>query len=274
MINPPLLAEHHIRVKQCREGLLMYNVADQYVGRSVHLYGEFSAGEVDAFRQLISPGQVVLDIGANIGAHTLCFAQLVGPSGAVLAFEPQRIVFQMLCGNMALNAVTNVFANHLALGREVGTVLVPVLDYAQPGNYGGLALGSFASGERVSVVPLDSLDLPRCDFIKIDVEGMERDVLEGAARTIERFQPTLYVENDRAEHSQALIAHLLGIGYRLYWHCPPLFNPKNYDAAENVFGSVVSVNMICLPSASEMVVSGLPAIISPDADWRKPLEKL
>lgn len=272
MSNPPLLAEHHIRVKRCRQGLLMYNVADEYVGRSLHLYGEFSEGEGDAFRQLISPGQVVLDIGANIGAHTLCFANLVGPGGAVLAFEPQRIVYQMLCGNMALNAVTNVFANHLALGREAGSVLVPQLDYAQPGNYGGLALGSFASGERVSVVALDSLDLPRCDFVKIDVEGMEREVLGGAARTIARFQPTLYVENDRAEHSQALIADLLGIGYRLYWHCPPLFNPKNFDEAENVFGGIVSVNMICLPRSSELVVNGLPEITSPDASWRTALE--
>jgi FkbM family methyltransferase len=269
MANPPLLAEQHLRVKRCRQGLLMYNVADEYVGRSLHLYGEFSEGEADAFRQLIAPGQVVLDIGANIGAHTISFAKLVGPDGAVLAFEPQRIVYQMLCGNIALNALTNVFANHLALGRDAGTVLVPQLDYARPGNYGGIALGSSPSGERVPVVPLDSLDLPRCDFIKIDVEGMERDVLEGAARTIERFQPTLYVENDRADRSPALVEYLLGMGYRLYWHCPQLFNPKNYDhKAKNVFGGIASINMICLPRSSEMVVNDLPQITSSDANWR------
>jgi FkbM family methyltransferase len=274
MTNLPLLAEQHVRVKRCRQGLLMYNVADEFVGRSLHLYGEFSEGEGDAFRQLIAPGQVVLDVGANIGAHTLCFAKLVGPEGAVLAFEPQRIVYQMLCGNIALNALTNVFANHLALGREAGTVLVPQPDYALPGNFGGIALGSFASGERVSVVALDSLDLPRCDFVKIDVEGMERDVLEGAARTIERFQPTLYVENDRADRSPALIEYLLGMGYRLYWHCPQLFNPKNYDnEAENVFGGVGSINMICLPRASETVIAGLPEITSPNADWRAATSK-
>jgi hypothetical protein len=89
------------RVKQCRHGMMLYNVHDLYVGRSLDQYGEFSQGEIDLFGQILKPGQVVLDVGANIGAHTLWFAQTVGPSGTVLAFEPQRIVFQALCANLA-----------------------------------------------------------------------------------------------------------------------------------------------------------------------------
>jgi FkbM family methyltransferase len=274
MTNPPLLAEKHIRVKRCRPGVMMYNAADEFVGRSLHLYGEFSEGECDIFRALIGSGAVVLDVGANIGAHTLCFARIVGPTGAVLAFEPQRVLYQMLCGNVALNALTNVVANHLALGSAAGSVPVPQLDYAQPGNFGGVALGELglsgaASGELVTVVPLDALELPRCDFLKIDVEGMERDVLAGAEATIARFQPILYVENDREDRSPALIAFLLERGYRLYWHCPQLFNPQNHDGeAENVFGGLGSINMLGLPRSSAMVVDSLPQITAPDADWR------
>jgi FkbM family methyltransferase len=268
MTKPPLLAEQHIRVKRCRHGPLMYNVADEYVGRSLHLYGEFSEGENAAFRQLVAPGQVVLDVGANIGAHTISLAKIVGPAGAVLAFEPQRVIYQMLCGNIALNALSNVFAYHLAVGSAAGTVLVPLPDYAVPGNYGGIALGGFTSGEQVTVVALDSLELPRCDFIKIDVEGMEREVLAGAVRTIARFQPKLYVENDKAALSPALIEYLLGLDYRLYWHTPLLFSAKNFDReSKNVFSGVASVNMICVPGTSEMTVSGLPQITSPDANW-------
>lgn len=87
-----------------------------------------------------------------------------------------------------------------------------------------------------------------CHFIKIDVEGMEGDVLAGAVETINRFRPALYVENDRKEKSTELIERLLGLDYRLYWHLPPLFNRKNFAGhEEDVFGQIVSVNMLCLP---------------------------
>src|SRR5687768_6606900 len=82
------------RLKDCRYGRMLYNVNDLYVGRSLDLYGEFSEGEVEVFRQLVRPGDLVMDVGANVGAHTVWFAKAVGPGGVVLAFEPQRLVFQ------------------------------------------------------------------------------------------------------------------------------------------------------------------------------------
>ena len=88
---------------------MLYNEHDIYIGRSLDLYGEFSEGECDVFRQLIQPGWTVLELGANIGSHTVFLAKRVGPSGRVIAFEPQRIVFQTLCANIALNNLLNVF---------------------------------------------------------------------------------------------------------------------------------------------------------------------
>ena len=162
------------------------------------------------------PGDVVVEAGANIGVHTLPLAKRVGPGGRVYAFEPQRLVFQTLCANAALNGLTNVDCRQAACGADRGEILVPEFDFSAANNFGGLSLGRHAQGERVPVVTIDSLALPACRFIKADVEGMELQVLKGARETIARCRPVLYVENDRADSSPALIAYLLSLGYRLY----------------------------------------------------------
>ena len=115
-------------VKVCRYGTMAYNINDRYLGRSLELYSEFSEGEVALFRQVVRPGDVVLDVGANIGAHTLFFARQVGPTGEVVTVEPQRVLFQTLCANLALNSVTNVWALPYAVGAVEGSLLIPRID--------------------------------------------------------------------------------------------------------------------------------------------------
>ncbi len=255
-----------------RFGPVLYNRHDIYLGRSIATYGEYSHFETELFRIFAREGATVLDIGANIGYHTLSLSRFVGPKGRVIAFEPQRLIFQLLCANMALNSVTNVDCRQGAVGGAPGTLLVPPLDYGRDNNFGGLGLGErYARGEPVAVIPIDQLQLPACRFIKVDVEGMEIDVLRGAVRTIERFQPALYLENDRREKSPPLIQFLLALDYRLFWHLPPLFNPDNFLAAEtNIFPGLLSVNLLCLPkSALEGVpgaFQGFKEVTRPD-DW-------
>src|SRR5512141_1091170 len=244
--------------------MMLYNIHDIYIGRSLEHYGEFSEGEGDLFRQLVKPGQVIVEVGANIGAHTLLLAQLSGVGGKVLAFEPQRIVFQTLCANLALNSITNVHCFHAAVGGTPGHVVVPLLDYSRDGNFGGLELGSHAQGESVPLLTIDSLNLPRCDFLKIDVEGMEQQVLEGAVKTIAMHSPVLYVENDRKEKAAPLIRFIDSLGYNMYWHTPPLFNPGNYSGnPENIFGPIVSINMLCLPRKLQQQAGGLQPVRVP-----------
>lgn len=255
------------RMKACRYGQMIYNFNDVYVGRSFELYGEFSEGEVQLFRQMVQPGDIVADIGANIGAHTLFFAQAVGPTGAVFAFEPQRVVFQTLCGNMAINSIPNAVCYHAALGEGPGQILVPPLDYSRMNNFGGLGLGGFQRGERVQVITLDSLELPRCKLLKIDVEGMEEQVLRGCVRTIERLRPILYVENDRKEKSGSVIRYIDSLDYQMFWHNPRLYNPDNFlKNTENVFGEIVSLNMLCLHKSSPTKLSGFSRVEVPEAD--------
>jgi FkbM family methyltransferase len=233
----------------CRGGLMLYNRNDTYIGASLRKYGEFSGEETALFGMIVQPGRTVLDIGANIGAHTVDLSRLAGSAGVVHAFEPQRLMFQLLCANVALNSCTNVFTHQAAVGAASDTMLVPSLDPGERHNYGGLSLLDARSGEPVPVLTIDSLDLSDCQFIKLDVEGMETEALHGAVATIERFRPIMYVENDRQARSAELISLLQLYGYRLYWHCPPLYSANNFRAdSENIFGQKVSVNMICIPT--------------------------
>ncbi len=249
--------------RDCRHGRLSYLLNDAYIGRSLDVYGEYSEGELALFRDLLRPGDVAVDVGANIGALTIGMARMVGPTGAVIAFEPQRTIFDVLCHNLRQNSLENVTAYRRALGSAPGAIRVPPLDYSGAENFGGVSLGG-ARGEEVEVVTLDSLALPRLRLLKVDVEGMEREVLAGARQTTGRLQPALYIENDRAEHSRALISLLFELGYRLWWHITPLFNPDNFFRhPRDIFGDVVSFNMLGFPRRDAPALQ-LPEILTPD----------
>lgn len=274
MSGEMLFEGERARLRQCRHGPMLYLTADQYVGRSLDLYGEYSEGEVALFRQLVKPGQIVIEVGANMGSHTVFFAKAVGPKGAVLALEPQRELLQILCANVALGGLGNVHTYHAAAGRQPGRTTVPRVDYGAEGNFGGVAVGGSAGGEPVPVMPLDAFRLKACHFIKIDVEGMEGEVITGADATIRSQRPVLYLENDRREQSASLIKQLFALDYRLYWHLPRLFNPDNFlGLAENVFGKTISVNMLGLPKESAQTINGFREITSPEDDWRQPASK-
>lgn len=256
-------------LSKCRHGWMLYHGADQYIGRGLNKYGEFSEGEVALFSQLLHPGDLVVEAGANFGAHTVAMAKMVGDQGCIIAFEPQRLVYQAMVANVALNSLSNVLTVQAGLGAYSGTIKIPVLNPAKGHNFGGFNVSSHSSGEEVPVKTIDNLNLKRCRLIKVDVEGMECEVLEGAKNTIARLRPVLYVENDRKEHSQRLIALIQSLGYKLWWHLPRMYNPDNFRGdRENLFGNIVSVNMLCLPQEIQAVID-LPEIKTPEDDWRK-----
>ena len=254
-------------LKDCRHGRMLFLPNDLYVGRSLDLYGEFSEAEAQLFESLVGPGDVVVEVGANIGAHTVHLAKKVGPGGMVHAFEPQRVIFQLLCANLALNGLFNVRTHHAAAGRQPGSLLVPPLDYRAENNFGGISLCDVDRGEEVAMVPLDALDVPALRLLKIDVEGMEAEVLAGARQMIARHRPILYLENDRREKSADLIRLVDRLGYACWWHTPPLFNPDNFNRhRDNIFAGTVSINLLCLPKESPLVVEGFRQVAGPD-DW-------
>jgi FkbM family methyltransferase len=233
---------------------MLYLTQDQYIGASLLHYGEYSAGEVERLCALIEPGDVVIDVGANVGALTVPLARAVGPKGAVFAFEPQPFVFYVLCGNLALNGLEWANAQRQILGAEPGVTQIASVDYRVPGNFGGFSVPkSEASGIIPTVVgPLDAWRLNRCNLIKIDVEGMEKLVIRGAYDTIRRHRPILWIEaEDQPEHPRAKLVQWLERqlpDYTLELVQTPLYSPGNWNGdPTDRFPSVVTTNCLCLP---------------------------
>lgn len=249
--------ENNIQIIDARYGKMMVHKLDHYVGRSFIEYGEFSEGEAEVFNQMITKDHVVLDIGANIGAHTILFGKL---AQKVYAFEPQKDIFHILCGNVALNELHNVTCLNFACG-DGGTVNYQDIDMGHPNNMGAGSLIDMTGGSLIPTVPIQ---IP-CHFMKIDVEGMELQVLYGAADMIRDCRPIIYLENDRPDNSKALIEFINSLGYTCFWHTPALFNPNNYfKNANNIFPNVGSINMICVPQGIE--IQGLEEA-DPNVDW-------
>ncbi len=144
-------------------------------------------------------GTVALDIGANIGCNSVVLAKALGLTGVLVAFEPQRIPYQQLCGNIVLNGLFNVVAYNNAVGDEDGKIVeLDAVDYFAPFvNIGDTKIGR--GGDRVEMRSIDSLNITNLSFMKIDVQGSELAVLRGAANTIMRERPLIFIEIEEVQ---------------------------------------------------------------------------
>lgn len=135
--------------------------------------------------QYIKPGAVVVDAGAYIGDHTIAYARAVGLEGFVFAFEPNPVAFECLEYNM--KPFSNVTCFKQGLGSKTETKGITQYD----GNYG---INHITEGYGTSITSIDELELFGLDFLKIDVEGYEMEILKGAYETIKKFKPVMLIE--------------------------------------------------------------------------------
>lgn len=250
-------ADENLRVVESRHGQILYNRNCQWIGQSMEVYGEYSEQEVDVFAQLIKPGDDVWEIGTNIGVHAVPLAKLCTP-GNFYGFEPQREMCKIANTNLLLNGCNNGHILNYGLGSRNHIAKIVEPDYNEAGNFGGVPIGDFDQGGRdVEIRSMDSLNwIDKLDFIKMDVEGMEIDVLIGARKTIAKYRPIIYTENDRKEKSKELIAKLISMKYRCYWHLPNLYSKDNYfKSTHDLFPNIVSLNMLCIPTEKDIKVS-------------------
>lgn len=237
--------------KPCRYGEMSFHHTDHWIGRSLDLYGEWSEGEVELFRRVVKPGDVVIEAGANVGALTMPLAEIVGDTGRVHAFEPQKENFECLARNVKPLRNVTLWPNALASGRY--QISYAAVDPDKVCNLGSTELSRHRAGITANSHITTTIDeifpATAVSFIKADVEGMELEILRGAVATVDRCRPVLYVEDDREQNTAALRAWLISHGYRLYLHTPPLYNPENWRGSRvNVFGRIVSINLLCIPN--------------------------
>lgn len=227
----PISAMPVFPIAETRFGRMFTLQGDTVISRSLRVYGEFAGDEVDSILSLVRPGDHVLDLGANIGFHTLALARAVGPAGQVTSVEPQRFCFQLLCANVTANQLTTVDCLRAAVGVAPGTCAVPRLSPTGRHNAGAttVSLDPAASAETdtVPLITVDSLSLARCDLIKIDTEGFEDHVVAGARHTIESLRPVFYIEVHDREKLQRLHASLKPMGYSLILHHTRFFRATN-----------------------------------------------
>lgn len=179
-------------------------------------------------RQHHGDGVMAVDCGANIGVHTVEWAKGMTGWGTVVAIEAQERIYYALGGNISINNCFNVHAIHAAVGAQLGTLRIPSPNYLAPASFGSLELRQNEANEfigqpidysddkltAVRMITIDSLNLARLDMIKIDVERMELEVLEGAKATLQRSLPIIIVEGVKA--SQETITGVL-TSYGYHW---------------------------------------------------------
>lgn len=249
------------KIKVCKHGTFVLNDFDNYVSEHMRVYGEWEEKKLELFLQVVKSGDIVLDVGANIGAFTVPLAKRVGPNGRIHSFEPQKVIYQRLIANIVLNDLENVDVYPAALGNTTGAIVVPIVNYQVSSNFGALSLvkplpnQTESTSYTVPMYTLDQLNLynpltgSSCpSFIKMDVERMELWVLQGAAQLLERCRPFIHAENNGMSTAKALIEHLYDINYIPYWDVQPAFNPNNANKVDyDITHGHVSMNIFCVP---------------------------
>lgn len=144
--------------------------------------------------QIETTGKTIIDVGANNGSFSVDFAHLVGDTGKVYSFEPQRIIYYQLCGNIVANGLDNVYCYNVAIGDSHDDLFIEHPDYynKENVNFGNVKIST--SGDTVQQKCLDDYEFSDLSVIKIDVQGYETRVINGAINTINKHRPYLFVE--------------------------------------------------------------------------------
>lgn len=225
----------------------------RYTTLTAFLLRDWIEPELRELDRLLAPGDVFVDVGANIGLYTLKGARLVGPTGRVLALEPGAEAYDHLVANLALNdfpwatplkaaasdASGEAVLHHVPLGRD-------------PQAFSLIANERALDGEVVETVTLDGLiarfGLTRVDLVKIDVEGAEPMVLAGARTLLSRLRPAVIFEcnahinagGETGEAASEAWAMLAATGYRFFRLIEGTFAPV--IAPPDQFCNIVAVH--------------------------------
>jgi len=220
-------------VKTKLGGFLMLAPGDRGLSAELFRWRIHEPFFTSQFFRRISRGMVVVDIGSNIGYYAVHEAKLVGPQGIVIAVEPQPHIYKALLASFRANGLENYVAVKRAVTRARGSVGFIVSRYSNWSRI-GLGLGTTDMLHRIVVEAcsvdelVGELNLKRVDLVRMDVEGHEEEILEGAWNTIERFRPIICMELHVSilglKKSIDLLARLMARGYKIQFAAPRLID--------------------------------------------------
>jgi FkbM family methyltransferase len=201
--EPTLLFSTGMLDGRVEGGIFALPAFDNVISAHIKLSGTFDPAEEWLLPGMVHPGNTVIEVGANIGVYTRVLGKAAGSSGVVHAIEPFRRTFQFLTANVVLAGLHNVHTHCFGAGNRSGRVQVKAPKFTHPpSNLGASSLRfpeptSKDSLELVTVLPLDRQfrEVRQLDFLKIDVEDMEEEVLQGAQRLLQKFAPIIWMEH-------------------------------------------------------------------------------
>tara|TARA_B100000242_G_scaffold36131_1_gene21490 strand:+ start:51 stop:875 length:825 start_codon:yes stop_codon:yes gene_type:complete len=252
--------------QRLKHGIFSYYSNDQYIGKSLSEYGEWSEPEIHLLTQLLSDSENVIEVGSNIGTHTIPLAKHVSKGGLVYAIEPQYQNHKLLLENIKNNEIKNVEILKVAVSSKEGRAYMNTFDENMISNYGDSKIfnSDFKNAECVQVKTLDQLFYDDIRYkrsiklIKCDAQGQELNIILGSRKIIDMYKPHLYLENDDINISKSLIEEIKNMGYKMFWHLPPLYNPNNFlKNTKNIFPKTISCNMFCFHHSSKIKLNNL-----------------
>ena len=242
---------------KAKHGVFSFCHFDEFIGLAMREYGEFSEIELSLMSKFIMEGDVVFDIGANIGAFTVPLSKKVGKFGEVYAFEPQKLIYDILQDNVNKNNLNNTRVYNVGVGEKEEELELNDIDYSKVGNFGGVSFkyesSTFTKNiknkkYKVRLTNLDQLiEIKKCNFIKMDVELMELDILKGGRKFLKKFRPILWIENHQS-YPNKINKFLLKNDYNAYWVNSRIFNKSNFFINENnYFDEISTLNTLAIP---------------------------
>ncbi|HJR76502.1 MAG TPA: FkbM family methyltransferase [Nitrospiraceae bacterium] len=218
-------------VQAKRNGMRWHLDLQEGIDFSIYVLGAFEPKTVRLYEQFVKPGDVVLDIGANVGAHTLPLARLVGDKGRVIAFEPTDYAMQKLLANIALNPslIQRIEAHQVMLvsssGDAVETGLYSSWPLVARGNVHKKHQGRLMATTGAASSTLDqwvkTYHVDKVNFVKLDVDGHEYSVLAGGRQTLGQYKPIILMElepclyDDEPANFDGLLQIVDDLGYSL-----------------------------------------------------------
>jgi FkbM family methyltransferase len=247
-----------------RDGIAYDLDLSQGIDFAIFLANIYERSTRAALRRLVQPGTLVLDIGANIGAHTLTLGQLVGPAGRVLAFEPTDYAYVKLNRNLQLNPelARRVSAYHCFLTKADANPVPTAIYSSWPlANEPGLHAKHLGREMRTESAQARSLDSVLAEFadrpvslVKIDVDGFECDVLKGATKLLSDTRPVFvmelapYVLEERGASLSELVSFFSPRGYRFYNERTNKLLPSSVTELLGMIGDGENINVVAKPS--------------------------